>query len=145
MREPEILKAVLTAWTAVTNYSTLLPGGLHEFIAEQDNVPTEAKKWGIVRCEEGALARMTNGGPIREHIVSIDVYCADGSGMTANASLMDSLGTIPTVINQTLDNGGKIIDMWMHPGKGGQTDQTRRMVPVTMLTISWRVQSRWDY
>jgi hypothetical protein len=59
---------------------------------------------------------------------------------------MHSLGTIPTTINKTLDNGGKIIDLWPATAPaGGQTEEQRRGRTVSSVAIAWRVQSRWDY
>jgi hypothetical protein len=90
---------------------------------------------------------MTNGGPIREHIVTVDVHDTTGTGgLTGNATLIHTLGTIPSVITKAMDNGGYIIDMWPHPApQGGQTQDTRQAKGVVKLSIAWRVQSRWDY
>jgi hypothetical protein len=147
VREPEILKAVLAAWNGIATALTVLPGGLHEYVADDDNTPPAAEKWATVRVTEGALARMTNGGPIREHTLTVDVYDTTGTdGLTGNATLLHTLGTIPSVINKSLDNGGTIIDLWPTTApQGGQTDQTRAARGVNKLSIAWRVQSRWDY
>lgn len=144
MREPELLKAFQTAWTGVSNYQTLLPGGLHETVAGRDNTPDAAAKWALITVNESSVARQTNGGPIREHVIQIELKATDG--ITANASVLHALGTIPTTLNKTLDNGGKVIDCWPHQApKGGQTTDQRRGRPVSALSIAWRVQSRWDY
>lgn len=143
MREPELLKAVIAAWDGITTALTLLPGGLHEAMAHDDNVPSSADKWGTVVVTDNGPVRITNGGPIREHSVTITVNADDG--MTANASLMDKLGTIPSVITKALDNGGTIIDMWPANAKSGQTENSRRSKTMTELQIAWRVQSRWPY
>lgn len=146
MREGELLKAVLTAWTGIAASATLLPGGLHEFVAMDDNTPAPALKWGTMRAVEGSLVRQTNAGPIREHIITITVNDSSGAGLVANATLMHTLGTIPSVINKALDNGGTIIDMFAHNApEGGQSADTRRTKNMIKQSIAWRVQSRWDY
>lgn len=145
MREPELLKAVLAAWDGIATSATLLPGKMHEAMAHDDNVPESATKWATVKVVEQAVSRVTNGGPIREHVITVTVKNTSGDGMTANATLMDTIGTIPTVINKTLDNGGKIIDMWPHPTEGGQTEDNRRTRPVSEMAVAWRTQSRWPY
>lgn len=146
MREPELLKAVIAAWDGIATALTLLPGGLHEHMAQDDNVPDAAQKWATVKVEEGPISRVTNGGPIREHTVTVTMNDASGGGVSGNATLMDTLGTIPSVVNKSLDNGGHIIDMWPAQAKGGgQTDDTRRTKPIVELAIAWRVQSRWPY
>lgn len=145
MREPEILKAILTRWAAIDTTGQLLPGGLHETYAEDSNKPQgQFVKYGIVTVTENPIARNTNGGPIREHIVNIEVKVTDG--FTANASLMHSMATIRTgMTNYSLDNGGTLIDMFPHPSKSEQTSEMKGMKTVTSLGIAWRVQSRWDY
>lgn len=145
MREPEILKAILTRWAAIDTTGQLLPGGLHETYAEDSNKPQgQFVKYGIVTVTENPIARNTNGGPIREHIVNIEVKVTDG--LTANASLMHSLSTIPVGMPHTsLDNGGTLNDMYPHPSKSGQSSEMKGMKTVTPLGIAWRVQSRWDY
>jgi hypothetical protein len=146
MREPELLKKIIATWNGIATATTLLPGGMHEHTAEADNVPAGATKWATVRATEESIARMTNGGPIRSHLVVVDVYADDG--VTANATLLHTLGTIPSLAlaSKSLDNGGYLIDLFPATAPaGGQTDQTRRMRNVTKLSIAWRVQSRWDY
>lgn len=145
MREGELLKAVLTAWNGIATSLALLPGGLHEFVAMDDNTPTPALKWGTMQAVEGSLSRQTNAGPIREHIITITVNDSSGGGMIANMPLMDKLGTIPSVITKALDNGGTIIDMFSHNSTEGPSDQTRRVKPVRKPSVAWRVQSRWPY
>lgn len=145
MREAELLKAVIAAWDGIATSATLLPGKMHEHVAHDDNVPTSATKWATVKVVEQALARQTNGGPIREHIITITVKNTTGDGLTANATLMDTIGTIPTVVNKALDNGGTLIDMWNHNSEGGQTDDQRRTKPVSEMAVAWRTQSRWPY
>jgi hypothetical protein len=151
MREPELLKSVLAAWNANASALTYLPGGLHEFTADEDNVPAAAQRWATVRVTEdgGSPVRQTNGGPIRSHTVLIEAFIADGDGMTAGATLMHTLGTIPVTVLSTyrsLDNGGRVIDFWPAAApQGGQTDQTRQAKGIVKLAIAWRVQSRWDY
>lgn len=145
MREPELLKALQTRWAAIDTTGTLLPGGLHEFQAESDNIPNKTRrpKYGIVTITENPIARQTNGGPIREHIINVEVKATDG--LTANASLMHSLSTVPTGMQRvSLDNGGTLIDMYPHNSKQGTTPDTRGMKPVAGLSVAWRVQSRWD-
>jgi hypothetical protein len=146
MREPEILKKILATWNGIATAATVLPGGMHEFTAETDNVRADASKWATVRVTEESLARMTNGGPIRSHLVVVDVYADDG--VTNQATLLHTLGTIPGLVqsSKSLDNGGYVIDLFPATApQGGQTSDTRRMKTVTKLSIAWRVQSRWDY
>jgi hypothetical protein len=146
VREGELLKAVLTAWNGIANSATLLPGGLHEFVAMDDNTPPSALKWGTMRAVEGSLPRQTNAGPIREHIITITVNDSSGEGLIANMPLMDKLGTIPSVVTKALDNGGTIIDMFSHNAPdGGQGNATRRTKNMIKQSVAWRVQSRWPY
>lgn len=143
MREPEILKAVIAAWDGIATSATLLPGKLHEYMAQDDNVPPSANKWGTVQVTDNGIVRETTGGPIREHNVTITIHADDG--IQANSTLMDTLGTIRSVITKAMDNGGTIIDMWPANAKSGQTDNTRRTKTMSELQIAWRVQSRWPY
>ncbi len=143
MREAEILKAVMTAWASVTNSSTLINGGLHTLEAENDNIPVHATKWAVMECDETGIVRETNGGPIREHVLTIRLKTTDG--IANSSSAMDALATIRASINRTLDNGGTIIDMWPHPAKSGKPDDQRQGLPVHELAFAYRIQSRWPY
>lgn len=145
-REGEILKAVLTAWNGVATATTLLPGGLHEFVAMDENTPSSAMKWATMQAVEQGLSRQTNGGPIREHIVTITVNDGSGGGLIANMALMDALQNIPATVNKALDNGGTIIDMFSHQAPaGGQNEEARRVKTMVKQSVAWRVQSRWPY
>jgi len=145
MREPELLKNLLTRWAAIDTAGTLLPGGLHEFQAEADNIPNRSTrpKYGLVTITETGIARNTNAGPIREHNINIEIKARDG--LEANASLMHSLSTIPAGQQHVgLENGGTLIDMWPAPSKQGQGSESVGAKTVSGLSIAWRVQSRWD-
>lgn len=151
MREPELLKAFVAGWESVTNVATLLPGKLHEKKADSDNVPNDwvGEDYGLITVKESPLAHMTNGGPIREHLVSIEVKTLKGlSSLATTMEAMASTSTgIPSKIppHTALDNGGWIIDLWPAPGAGGQTDSRRQGKTISSVTITWRVQSRWSY
>lgn len=152
MREAELLKGVLTAWDAISNASTLLPGGLHEFRADFDNVPIDpntGKKseiYGIMTATENGIKRQTNGGVVREHIVTIAVK--HNGGLNACAAILEAMASrtsgIPAGVS-SLDNGGNVIDMWPHNSKGGQTDMERAGAIITDAAIAWRVESGWAY
>lgn len=151
MREPELSKAILTAWASVANSATLLPGGLHEFRAEGDNVPYDssgkkAEVYGTLLITENGIKRQTNGGVVREHIATISVK--HNEGLTACASIIEAMANrtsgIPSLVS-TLDNSGNVIDMWPHDSKGGQTEMQRRGKIITDAAIAWRIESGWAY
>lgn len=152
MREAELLKGILTAWDSVTNSKTLLPGGLHEFAAESDNVPLDpatgrkAEVYGIMLAEEQGIKQQTNGGVVREHIVTISVK--HNEGLNACAAILEAMANpttgIPSLVS-TLDNSGNVIDMWPHSSKGGQTEMSRRGKVISDAAIAWRIESGWAY
>lgn len=152
MREPELLKAFVAGWELVTNAATLLPGRLHEKKADSDNVPNEWKgeDYGLIEVKENPLARMTNGGPIREHIVTITVKTL--KGISSLGTVMEAMASttsgIPSKVptHTALDNSGWIIDLWPAPAPaGGQTESRRQGRTIAGVSIAWRVQSRWNY
>lgn len=152
MREAEILKAVTTAWAAVTNSSTLVPGGLHWYRAENDNVPIDpatgkkAEIYAIAKADEQAIARHTTGGVVREHIVTITVKHNEGA--YACAAILQAMGNRSTGIKgnmPSLDDGGYLIDMWPHTSATTPTDDERQGKPIADAAIAWRVQTSWAY
>lgn len=152
MREPELLKAVGTAWPTVASYATLLPGGLHESKADADNVPAgqQEENYGIVTATEQGIARNTNGGPIREHLLKIELHTVKGlSDLAAVQEAMLNWSTgLASKLKQTpnlaLDNGGYLIDLFPAPGGPSGTTSVRRAGKmVSKVVVAWRVQSRW--
>lgn len=152
MREPELLKAFGTAWGQVTNAATLLPGGLHETKADADNIAEDKmlSDYGLITVSENGLARNTNGGPIREHQVKIEVHTVNG--LSSLATVVEAMAStssgIPSKIptHTALDNGGYLIDLFPSQAPpGGQTPSRRAGKTVSKVAIAWRVQSRWPY
>lgn len=155
MREPELLKAFMTAWESVTNAATLLPGGLHESYADRDNIPNTGTDepsittYGILIVKESAIARMTNGGVVREHIVQVDLkgYIGQIALMAVQEAMANTTSGVPSKLpsHTNLDNGGGIVDLWpavASPERSSNGKQTR---PISVVTVAWRVQSGWAY
>ncbi len=159
MREPEILKAFMAAWSAVTGQATLLPGGLHETNADRDNITTTETTdpvlttYGILTCKEQPLARMTNGGIVREHLVQIDLkgYAGQIALMACQEAMADTTNGIPSKIpaNSSIDNNGEVIDIWPAPSNpdrpGINSSNSRQTQPISIVSIAWRVQTGWAY
>lgn len=152
MREAEILKSVTTAWAAVTNSATLLPGGLHEFAAEDDNVPNDpstgrkAEVYATMNCVEQAIKTKTTGGVVREHILTISVK--NNGGLNACASILEAMASTTTGIPANmaaLDNSGYLIHMLPHNSSGGTTDNHRAGNPIVAAEIAWKVMTSWPY
>lgn len=152
MREAELLKGIVTAWGLVSNSSTLLPGGIHEFEAESDNVPVDpstgkkAEIYATAIAQENPIARMTNGGVVREHIVTVSVKHTEG--LNACAAILEAMASTTAGIPAnmpSLDNTGVVIYMWPHSSKGGQTEMQRGGKTISDAAIAWRVQTDWPY
>jgi hypothetical protein len=152
VREPELLKAVTTSWAAVANSSTLVPGGLHWFRASADNVPVDpntgkkAEIYAIVKADEQPIARHTNGGVVREHIITITVKHNEGA--YACAAILQAMGNRSTGIKgnmPSLEDGGTVIDMWPYVSQTSPTENERQGKPIADAAIAWRVQSSWAY
>lgn len=153
MREAEILKGIYTAWAAVTNSSTLLPGGLHEFQAENNNVPIDpdtgkqAEIYAVMTAKENPIVRQTNRGVVREHIVTIAIK--HNRGLNACASILEAMASttagIPSQMPASLDNSGNTIYLWPHDSQGGTSDMERQGELIADAAIAWRIQTGWAY